>query len=184
MLGLDFQVRSTPVVERRAEDESPTSYVERLAVEKARASADLEAGAWVLGGDTTVVIDGEVLEKPVDEDDALHMLMRLSGRGHVVLTGLALVEPGGATLSRVDRSEVVFRSFDRGLAQAYVATEEPMDKAGAYGIQGKGAALIEAVYGDFFTVMGLSVFGLMELFNQAGFPYNFGATRGASPFAS
>lgn len=183
MLGVEFTVRPTPVEERRAAGEAPADYVERLARAKALATAAAEPNAWVLGGDTTVVVEGRVLEKPRDARDATDMLMRLSGRVHHVLTGSALVAPRGETRSRVDRSEVHFRRFDRDLAAAYVATGEPMDKAGAYGIQGKGAALIEAVNGDFFTVMGLSVAGLMELFRLAGFPFRFGAERGVSPFA-
>lgn len=183
MLGVPFRVRGSAVVERRGEAEEPATYVERLAREKAQATATLETDAWVLGGDTTVVVDGEILEKPVDGEDALRMLMRLSGRGHAVLTGLALVEPGGRIHSRVDRSEVRCRPFDADLARAYVGTGEPMDKAGAYGIQGKGAALIEAIDGDFFTVMGLSVSGLMDLFETADYPFRFGAEKGVSPFA-
>ena len=184
MLGVPFRVRATAMMELRAPGEDPAAYVERLAREKAEATAVLEPNQWVLGGDTTVVIDGDILEKPQGEEDAVEMLMRLSGRTHQVLTGLALVAPGVATQSCVDQCEVRFRPFAADLATAYVSTGEPMDKAGAYGIQGKGAALVEAVNGDFFTVMGLSVSGLMDLFYDAGYPFSFGTREGASPFAS
>lgn len=191
MLGLPFEVLATPVPEERRPGEAPAAYVDRLAREKALATQGRLAGStdsgesvpWVLAGDTVVVLGDRVLEKPIDEEDAVRMLLELAGRTHHVLTGLALLDPGRRLYSHVGRSAVTFRPFDDGLARAYVATGEPMDKAGAYGIQGKGAALIESVNGDFFTVMGLSVSGLMDLFGEAGFPFHFGLEQGASPFA-
>ncbi|MCA9736207.1 MAG: septum formation protein Maf [Gemmatimonadetes bacterium] len=172
MLGLDFDVRVTDVPERREPGERPDAYVERLAREKATAAS--EPDARVLAGDTVVVLDDTVLEKPVDAADAEAMLLALSGREHVVLTGMALSDPGSGLHSLVAQAHVRFRTFDATLARRYVQTGEPMDKAGAYGIQSRGAALIERIDGDFFTVMGLSVAGLMALLERAGVPYRFG----------
>ncbi len=169
MLGLGVEVRPPRIAEIRAPGEDPRSYVERLAREKAASVA----GDLVLGADTTVVVDGEVLEKPTDADDALRMLRRLQGRTHQVLTAIALKTPRGM-LGATDVTAVVFRTADDDLLRAYVATGEPMDKAGAYGIQGYGAALVERIDGDFFSVMGLPVRRVLELLEQAGYRYRFG----------
>jgi septum formation protein len=169
MLGLGVEVRPPHIAEIRAAGEDPRSYVERLAREKAVSVA----GDLVLAADTTVVVDGEVLEKPADADDALRMLRRLQGRTHHVLTAIALKTPRGM-LGATDVTAVVFRAADDDLLRAYVATGEPMDKAGAYGIQGYGAALVERIDGDFFSVMGLPVRRVLELLEQAGYRYRFG----------
>ena len=182
MLGVPFRVQPASVTETRGPGESPPAYVERLAREKAAATATRAPGAWVLGGDTTVALEDRILEKPGSADEAVRMLLDLAGRTHDVFTALALVGPGGACRSRVDRSRVRFRPFEPEEAAAYVATGEPMDKAGAYGIQGKGAALVESVEGDFFTVMGLSVAGLVSLLAEVGRPYRFEGAPGESPF--
>jgi len=169
MLGLEVEVRPPRIPEIRARGEAPRSYVERLAREKAGSVA----GDLVLGADTTVVIEGEVLEKPADAGDALRMLRRLQGRRHDVITAIALKTPRGM-LSAIDVTGVAFRPADDDFLRAYVATGEPMDKAGAYGIQGYGAALVERIEGDFFSVMGLPVRRVLELMEQAGHPYRFG----------
>jgi septum formation protein len=178
MLGLEVEVRPPHIPEIRAQDEAPRSYVERLAREKAASVA----GDLVLGADTTVVIEGEVLEKPADADDALRMLRRLQGRTHDVITAIALKTPAGM-LSAIDVTAVAFRRADDDFLRAYVATGEPMDKAGAYGIQGYGAALVERIEGDFFSVMGLPVRRVLALMEQAGHPYRFGRER-AGPIAT
>ena len=169
MLGIPVDVRPPHINEVRVAGETPREYVERLAVEKAGAVP----GELVLAADTTVVVDAEVLEKPVDEADALRMLERLAGRTHEVITAVALRAPGG-TRQATDVTRVTFRPADRELLRGYVATGEPMDKAGAYGIQGFGAALVERIEGDFFGVMGLPVRLVLELLEQAGHPYRFG----------
>jgi len=117
-----------------------------------------------------------VLEKPADAEDALRMLRQLQGRTHHVITAIALKTPGGM-LSATDVTAVSFRPADDDLLRAYVATGEPMDKAGAYGIQGYGAALVDCIQGDFFSVMGLPVRLVLELLEQAGHPYLFGRDR-------
>jgi len=162
-------VRPPHIVEVRRADESPRDYVERLAREKAAAVP----GNLVLAADTTVVVDSEVLEKPADEADALRMLERLAGRTHEVITAIALRTDGG-TLQATDVTRVTFRAADQALLRDYIATGEPMDKAGAYGIQGYGAALVEGIEGDFFGVMGLPLRLVLDLLAQAGHPYRFG----------
>ncbi|MEX0979864.1 MAG: nucleoside triphosphate pyrophosphatase [Gemmatimonadota bacterium] len=174
MLGFTFDRLPADIPENPDEGESPAGYVERLAREKATSVAALRPEALVLAGDTVVVLDGEILEKPSDEEDAVRMLMRLSGRSHVVLSGIAVAAPGGVLESTLERTEVTFRPFDDGTARAYAATGEPMDKAGAYGIQGFGASLVDSISGDYFTVVGLPVARLVELLERTGWRYRFG----------
>jgi septum formation protein len=169
MLGLPVVVNPSHIPEVHEPGESPQAYTARLA----RAKASGVHGEWVLGADTTVVLDGTLLEKPVDQDDAVRMLLALQGRTHEVVTAVALVA-GGVARERVDLTRVTFRPMDERFVRAYVATGEPMDKAGAYGIQGYGAALVERIDGDFFSVMGLPVRLVIELLGEAGWPYDFG----------
>ena len=176
MLGLSVVVRPPHIEEVRGPGEAPRQYVERLAREKAAAVA----GELVLAADTTVVVDGDVLEKPADAADALRMLERLAGRTHDVITAVALRAPTG-TRQATDITRVTFRPASRELLAAYVATGEPMDKAGAYGIQGYGAALVERIEGDFFGVMGLPVRLVLALMEQAGRPYRFLTSEPGTP---
>ena len=169
MLGIQVRVVPPNIPEVRRPLETPVDYVERLAREKALSVN----GGVVLGADTTVVIRDEVLEKPLDEADALRMLQKLQGRTHQVVTSVVLVV-GDAIHQATDVTNVVFRRMDDAYLRAYVATGEPMDKAGAYGIQGYGAALVEKIDGDFFSVMGLPIRLVLALLDQAGRPYRFG----------
>jgi septum formation protein len=130
-------------------------------------------GRLVLGADTTVIVRDEVLEKPVDEADALRMLLKLQGRTHQVVTSVALVA-GERIHQATDVTNVGFRRMSEDYLRAYVATGEPMDKAGAYGIQGYGAALVERIEGDFFSVMGLPIRLVLRLLEEAGDKYEFG----------
>lgn len=168
MLGIDVIVRPSHIPEVHAAGESPTAYTERLARDKALSVS----GDLVLAADTTVVLDGALLEKPADVEDAVRMLRLLQGRTHEVVTAVALVA-GGAVSQATDVTRVTFGAADDELLRAYVATGEPMDKAGAYGIQGYGAALIERIDGDFFGVMGLPLRLVLRLLEQAGHRYNF-----------
>jgi len=170
MLGIEIAIQPPHIPEIREPHELPQPYVERLAREKAASVS----GDLVLAADTTVVVEGEVLEKPADPDDALRMLRRLQGRTHQVITAIALKTSGG-TLTATDITAVTFRAADDAFLAAYVATGEPMDKAGAYGIQGYGAALVEGIQGDFFSVMGLPVRLVLQLLEQAGHTYRFGS---------
>lgn len=173
-LGLSVEVRPADVDETARPGEEPRAHVERLAREKAEAVARLEPDALVLGGDTVVVLDDEILTKPGDAADAVAMLLRLEGRGHRVETGVAVVAPDGRTAVAVVSANVRFRSFGREMAESYVATGEPLDKAGAYGIQGYGSVLVESIRGDYFAVMGLPVARVVRLLEELGYRYAFG----------
>lgn len=168
MLGIPVEVSPSNIPEVRSHGEHPAAYTERLA----RAKAESVVGAYVLGADTTVALDDHVLEKPENAGDAVRMLTLLQGRTHEVVTAVALVA-GGVTRTRTDVTQVTFRAANRKFLEAYVATGEPMDKAGAYGIQGYGAALVERIDGDFFTVMGLPVRIVLDLMGEAGWRYEF-----------
>lgn len=169
MLGIPHRVVPAAVQEIPLPRETPFAYATRLARDKARAVP----GALVLGADTVVVLDDRLLEKPGDPDDALRMLRELQGRQHEVITAVCLLAEG-RVLEAADRTLVTFRPMTEAALRAYVATGEPMDKAGAYGIQGYGAALVERIEGDFFGVMGLPVRLVLDLLAQAGRPYRFG----------
>jgi septum formation protein len=169
MLGIPLTVVPSNVLEVRRTLETPMDYVERLAREKALSVP----GDLVLGADTTVVVRDSVLEKPTDEADALRMLQQLQGRTHQVVTSVALVADESVHQA-TDVTNVTFRRVDDDFLAAYVATGEPMDKAGAYGIQGYGAALVERIDGDFFSVMGLPVRLVLRLMKAAGREYRFG----------
>jgi nucleoside triphosphate pyrophosphatase len=168
MLGIPVEVRPSHIPEQRADGESPVEYAERLAREKAASVG----GELVLGADTVVLLDDELLEKPADDRDALEMLRKLQGRTHHVITSVALLA-NGTTRQATDITAVTFRPCDDDFLKAYIATGEPMDKAGAYGIQGYGAALVERVEGDFFGVMGLPLRLVLELLEQSGAEYRF-----------
>lgn len=173
MLGIPVVVTPARVQELRLPRESPLAYARRLARDKARAVP----GAVVLGADTIVVLGEEVLEKPADREEAVRMLLRLQGQKHKVITAVCLVA-GGREYDAQDVTAVHFRPMDEAYVRAYVATGEADDKAGAYGIQGFGAALVERVEGDFFSVMGLPVRLVLELLERAGRPYRFDGAGG------
>ena len=171
MLGLPFAVSPSDIDETWRNGEAPAVHAERLAREKAAARP--VPGTAVIGADTIVVIDGEILGKPRDAADARAMLRRLSGREHVVYTGVAVARDGRLA-SGVRQTTVRFYPLDDDAIAAYVATGEPLDKAGAYGIQGYGAVLVERIDGDYFTVMGLGLELLVELLAEVGLRYRFG----------
>ena len=168
MLGLPIIVSPAQVQEVPLPREAPSAYARRLARDKARAVP----GNLVLGADTIVVIDGELLEKPADAEDAFRMLGRLQGHWHEVITSVCLISDGDVHEAQ-DVTQVQFRPLSDDALRAYVATGEPLDKAGAYGIQGYGAALVERIEGDFFSVMGLPLRLVLELLERAGKPYRF-----------
>jgi septum formation protein len=172
MLGIPFRVVPSDVDESPREGEEPARYVVRLAREKAASIAAREPGELVLGADTTVVVGGEMLAKPSSAPDAEAMLAKLQGRTHQVLTGVAIAS-NGRVEHAVDTTDVTFRPLDAATIASYVATGEPMDKAGAYAVQGLGAVLIEGIRGDFFSVMGLPLRLVLELLERFGRPYRF-----------
>jgi len=173
-LGLDPSVRSPAIDESCIEGESPEAYVERLACSKAEAVAETEPDALVIGGDTIVVSEDRLLGKPEDEDRAIEMLLSLAGRKHLVLTGLA-ISGRERTVSAVSSAEVHLRSFNETEARQYVMSGEPMDKAGAYAIQGLGAALVAGIVGDYYTVVGFPVGTFLDLLLRSGWQYEFGS---------
>jgi septum formation protein len=172
LIGVAHDVRAADVDETHIAGEQPDSYAERLARAKAeRISAD-DGEAVVIGADTIVVVDGEVLGKPRDANDAARMLVMLSGRAHEVMTAVA-VSHEGHTAAAVEKVSVTFRDLSDEEISSYIATGEPMDKAGAYGIQGYGATIVRRIDGDYFAVMGLSLVRLVELLDQVGVRYTF-----------
>jgi septum formation protein len=151
--GLPFSVRSRPVEEVRALGEAPEEYARRLARAKAEAAWE-SADEIVLGADTIVVLDDRVLEKPVDAADAVSMLRALSGRTHTVITAICLRHAGGEIVDAAS-TRVHFVELDEAEIEDYVASGEPMDKAGAYGIQGLASKFVDRIEGCYFNVMGL-----------------------------
>jgi septum formation protein len=172
-LGLEFEVIPAEIDETYIDNEMPAAHAERLAREKAMTIAADHPDALVLGSDTIVIIDRDVLGKPRDAADAVRMLSRLSGRQHEVFTGVA-VASGEQVFSSLEAVSVRFRRLDRTTCERYVATGESMDKAGAYGIQGFGSALVESITGDYFAVMGLPLVRSLDLLERAGWRYDFG----------
>ena len=158
-VGWEFTVAVADVDETPMPGEDPAPYVERLALAKARAVAANHPCQLVLGADTTVVVDETILGKPEDAGDARRMLRMLSGRRHQVLTGVALVRDGAAADERVTHqtTEVLFATLSDAEIDWYIATGEPMDKAGGYAIQGFGAVFIEEIRGDYWNVVGLPI---------------------------
>ena len=169
MLGIPTLIHPADVQEIPLPGEAPAAYARRLARDKARTVP----GEVVLGADTIVVHRGRILEKPGSDDEALAMLRVLQGDEHTVITAITLIA-GGTERDAVDHTRVRFRPCSEEFLAAYVATGEPRDKAGAYGIQGWGAALVERIDGDFFGVMGLPVRLVLGLLEQAGYTYAFG----------
>ncbi len=153
LAGLSFRVRACPVEEVRAAGEDAREYVTRLARSKAKAAWE-GASEIVLGADTTVVLGDRVLEKPVDSNDARSMLAALSGREHTVITGICLLHPGGTIVDH-ESTRVHFVELSAAEIDAYVVSGEPMDKAGAYAIQGLASKFVDRIEGCYFNVMGL-----------------------------
>ncbi len=184
MLRLEFEVLSADIDETLLDGEDPSGHVERLAREKASTVQARRPDALVLAGDTVVVLDGRILGKPKDAADAEAMLMVLAGRTHTVASGLALALPDGRVLSGVSHTDVSFRGFSEDTARRYVATGEPLDKAGSYGIQGVGATLVGDIHGDYYTVVGLPIPLLIRLLREGGWEYGFGSLVPIGPGGS
>lgn len=171
-LGLDFTVIPARGEESLTPGLSPQEQVLRLAGQKAlevSVRQDHSPGRVILSADTVVVLDGSILGKPRDTDDAARMLSALSGRSHQVLTGVCVLSEAGAQ-RHCEETQVFFRPLTSSEILAYVETGEPMDKAGAYGIQGYGALFAEKIIGDYFNVMGLPLCAVGQLLRQAGIP--------------
>lgn len=164
-IGPAFDVLPAHIDETRRHGEGPAAYVQRLALEKASAIHADYPEAFVLGADTTVEIDGHALEKPADRADAERMLRALSGRTHHVHTGLALLSPHGSR-EHLETTSVTFSAIDEPELAHYLASAEPYDKAGAYGIQGYAARWIPHIEGDYFNVVGLPIAATVRLLRE------------------
>ena len=167
LAGLEAVVRPADVDETQHDGEDPISYVVRLAKLKACAVPAAEDEV-VLAADTTVVLDGQILGKPRDAEDAVAMLQRLRGRAHTVSTGVAVAQPSGAVAETVVTTDVVMAPISDAAIHAYVDGGEPLDKAGAYGIQGQAAAFIARISGSWTNVVGLPVVETLEMLRDAG----------------
>lgn len=164
-LGLQFEVRPANIDETPHSGETPQCYVLRMAAEKARGG---QAGELVLAADTVVVIDDEILGKPRDADDAKHMLERLSGRRHKVLTGVGLADPErDLRVAVLETTEVAFHRLSTAEIEWYVSTGEPLDKAGAYGIQGLASVFVRSIEGCYWNVVGLPLARTYKLLRRA-----------------
>ena len=168
-VGWPFDTLPVNIDESRRDNEGAEAYVRRLAREKAEAAAAQRPNCTVVAADTTFVIDEQILEKPIDHDDAQRMLRLLNNRWHQVLTGVAVIDgENSETKIAHATTEVKFAAMSDDDLKWYVATGEPMDKAGAYAIQGQGARFIEGIKGDYFNVVGLPVRLLYELIDRIG----------------
>ena len=163
-----FKIDAADIDEQQREGESPTEMVVRLAREKARVVAGRRPNDLVLGADTTVAIKNEVLAKPRDRDDAAAMLRRLSGRTHSVTTGVCLIGHG-RDIARLESTLVHMVEISEAEIREYVATGEPMDKAGAYAIQGMASRWVNRIEGCYFNVVGLPVPLVYSMLREAGF---------------
>lgn len=185
-MGIEPVVRVANIPEAPEPTESPEEYTRRLACEKAQAVANALAQEdglpeWILAADTVVVSDGAILEKPIDDEDAVAMLQQLSGRAHQVMTSFAIY-------SRLDErvtvdtvtTQVWFRDLDEAAFRRYVATGEPHDKAGSYGIQGIGSLLVDRIEGCYFNVVGLPISRVAEAMEGAGVVTGFPLSPGES----
>ena len=179
LVGILHEVRPADIDESYRDGETPAAHAERLSREKAAAIAHAVPEAVTIGSDTIVIVDGDVLGKPRDRAHAHAMLRRLSGRSHEVITGVA-ASWHGRTVSAIECVGVTFRELTDAEIDAYIDTGEPMDKAGAYGIQGYGATIVTRVDGDYFAVMGLAVNRLVRLLESLGLRYEFGPLTGSS----
>ncbi|MHB8845274.1 MAG: Maf family protein [Nitrospirota bacterium] len=168
-IGLSFVVAPADVDESILQGEQPEAYVSRLALDKARAAAERAGEGIVIAADTIVVVNGSVLGKPADAADARRMLHLMSGKEHSVVTGLAVFDAStGRSIIRISVTKVLFRDLSQREIDAYVATGEPLDKAGAYGIQERGALLVERIEGCYSNVVGLPLSLLGGMLREFG----------------
>lgn len=155
-LGLRFTIEAAEADERVVASEAPADFVRRVASDKAMIVAQRHPNTWILAADTAVVLDGDILGKPRDEQEARQMLKRLSGRTHEVWTGFCLVRTGGeGPLCRAVKTDVHFAELSELIIDAYVRSGDPQDKAGGYGIQSQGGFLVQAICGSYSNVVGL-----------------------------
>lgn len=168
-IGLDFEVVASTIEEGARDGEKPSQYVTRLAEEKAADVARTRPASWIIAADTIVCLDGRILEKPRDRADAISILQTLTGREHIVYTGLTLrrERPPHRDV-RVAETRVRMAKLTREEIEWYVDTGEPMDKAGAYAVQGIGAMFVESIEGNYSNVVGLPLSMLLDMMRRAG----------------
>jgi len=167
--GIHFEVQASQVPEEHQPGEAPEEYVARLSREKAHAVANHHPGRWVIAADTTVLLGDQLLEKPASRDDAVRMLGTIAGRTHIVYTGVTLENKSREYReTRVAESEVRMLPLSRQDIEWYVDTGEPMDKAGAYAVQGIGAMFIDSIHGSYTNVVGLPLALLFQMLRKAG----------------
>jgi septum formation protein len=168
-IGAEFDVIPSHIPEIRGEGEAPEEYVARLSREKAAAIAAKHAGRWIIAADTTVLLGDQLLEKPADAADARRMLAAIAGQTHIVYTGVTLQNAEQAYHdTRVAESEVRMLSLEPRDIAWYVETGEPLDKAGAYAVQGIGAMFIDSIHGSYTNVVGLPLALLFRMLRKAG----------------
>jgi len=168
-IGLQFDVMPSDVPEVHQPGESPEEYVARLSRDKAAAIAAKHPGSWIIAADTTVLLGDELLEKPADDDDAKRMLAAIAGKTHIVYSGVTLQNASrGWRDTRVAESEVRMLPLDERDIAWYVSTGEPLDKAGAYAVQGIGAMFIDSIHGSYTNVVGLPLALLFQMLRRAG----------------
>jgi len=155
--GIDFDVRPADIDEAIRPGEAPGDYVSRLAEAKARAVHERDGNQTVLAADTAVVVDGQILAKPMDEADAKRMLRMIGGRTHEVLTAVSIFHPGEIVDTRMDTTTVEFAELSDADIEWYVSSGEPMDKAGAYAVQGLASRFVTRVEGSYSNVVGLPI---------------------------
>jgi septum formation protein len=169
-LGLVFEVSPSKVEEITDPGQSPEQNAVKIARDKARWVARKNPGCYVLGADTMVVLDREIIGQPADEEDAFRILSKLAGKQHRVITGVALITPEAKEYETAVVSTVSIKTVAENALRSYIATGEPLDKAGAYAIQGQGSFLVESWEGSWSNIVGLPLEALTGLFQKAGFP--------------
>lgn len=166
-LGISFRVIAADIIETVLATESPTAYVGRMAREKAESIGTQYPERWIVAADTVVCLDETILGKPTDKEDAVEMLLRLSGKEHEVHTGVCLLNRALTVCDiRVVSSRVVFWNYKEDSIRSYVESGEPMDKAGSYGIQGRGAFLVREIHGSYSNIVGLPLCEFIEMLAQ------------------
>ncbi|QKI88647.1 Maf family protein [Thiomicrorhabdus xiamenensis] len=169
-MGVEFSVLDAPIDETPIESEDAAQFVTRMAREKSQQGAQqlTDEGCWVIAGDTAIVLDGEIIGKPEDPSDAQRMLRELSGRTHQVYSSVAVWHLGVLEVA-LNITDVVFTELAETEIKNYIATGEPLDKAGGYAIQGEAAKWIKAINGSYYGVMGLPIFELNRILQEMGF---------------
>lgn len=166
-LGLKFRIQPADIIESILDEYSPEEAVLNIACQKAQEIAKIETKGIIIAADTIVVLDGQILGKPADKDEAFEILAKLSNKCHEVMTAIYLIDAeNGQNFSHVEISKVFFREIREKEIEKYILSGEPMDKAGAYGIQGLASFFIQRIEGCYFNIVGLPVFALYNLLEK------------------